>query len=118
MMDPFTPQRRQLASRRPAVTFKLNHQTQSGAEHRFLVTVGLYDRDHTDIGEIFINTAGKSGNEADTICSDAAVAISLALQYGCPIEVLRSAMKRNSDGSPMGLLSHALDDACLAIERE
>lgn len=114
---PFSPRRRQLAWRRPAVTFKLDHAGASGAVHHFHVTVGLYDRRTTDVGEIFINTAGKSGSENDIVVSDAAVAISLALQYGCPIEVLRAAMKRNPDGSPMGLLSHALDEAADAVGR-
>lgn len=107
---PFEPRRRRLAWRRPATTFKLSHRMPSGAEHHFCVTVGLYDRQSPDIGEIFINTAGKAGSEGDTMVSDAAVAISLALQYGCPIEVLRAAMKRNPDCSPMGLLSHVLDE--------
>lgn len=107
---PFAPRRRQLAYRRPAVTFKLDHRTPSGASHRFHVTIGLYDKRSQDVGEIFINTAGKAGSESDTMVSDAAVAISLALQYGCPIDVLRLAMKRGADGSPMGLLSRALDE--------
>lgn len=114
---PFPPRRRQLAWRRPAVTFKLVHRMPSGAEHQFFVTAGLYDERSVDIGEVFINTAGKAGSEGDTMVSDAAVAISLALQYGCPIEVLRTAMKRNPDGSPMGLMSHALDEACRAVGR-
>src|SRR6266850_4457423 len=92
---PFPPRRRQLAWRRPAVTFKLEHRTQGGVTHPFHVTIGLYDERAPDIGEIFINTAGKAGSDVDTMVSDAAVAVSLALQYGCPIEVLRTAMKRN-----------------------
>lgn len=115
---PFMPRRRKLSWRRPAVTFKLTHHMPSGAEHHFHVTAGLYERESVDIGEIFINTAGKAGSEGDTMVSDAAVAISLALQYGCPIEVLRTAMKRNPDGSPMGLLSHALDEVCMAMGRD
>lgn len=115
--DPFEPRRRQLASRRPAVTFKLTHRTQSGVDHYFHVTAGLYDRRCSDVGEIFINTAGKAGSESDTMVSDAAVAISLALQYGCPLEILRLAMKRNSDGTPMGLLSHALDEVAKTVDR-
>lgn len=111
---PFEPRRRKLAWRRPATTFKLSHRVSSGAVHHFEVTVGLYDRRSTDIGEVFINTAGKAGSDNDVMVADAAVAISLALQYGCPIEVLRTAMKRNPDGSPMGLLSHVLDEVVSA----
>lgn len=115
---PFEPRRRNLSTRRPALTFDLTHTTPSGSVHSFVVTVGLYDRHGTDIGEVFINTATKAGSESDTMVSDAAVAISLALQYGCPIEVIRAAMKRNPDGTPTGLLLHALDEACKEIGRE
>lgn len=114
---PFVTRRRQLANRRPAITFLLTHRTQSGASHLFNVTVGFYDRRTPDVGEIFINTAGKAGSENDTMVSDAAVAISLALQYGCPIGVLSAAMKRNPDGSPSGLMSHALDEAARVVGR-
>jgi hypothetical protein len=43
--------------------------------------------------------------------SDGSTAISIALQYGVPIEVLQHAMKRNADGTAMGALGHALDIA-------
>ncbi len=114
---PFPPRRRHMASRRPAITFQVKHQTHGGAEFPYHVTVGLYRDQSIDIGEIFINTAGKAGSDIDTMVSDAAVAVSLALQYGCPIEVLRSAMKRNPDGSPAGLMSHALDEAAKVVGR-
>lgn len=114
---PFIPRRRQLPNRRPAITFKLAHRTTSGAEHHFYVTAGLYDKNGTDIGEVFVNTAGKAGNEADVMAADAAVAISLALQYGCPLETLSAAMKRNPDGSPMGLMSRVLDQVAVQVGR-
>lgn len=90
---------------------------QAGSTHPFHVTIGLYDAHRADIGEIFVNTAGKAGSDIDTMVSDAAVAVSLALQYGCPIEVLRAAMKRNPDGAPMGLMSQALDEAARVVGR-
>jgi ribonucleoside-diphosphate reductase alpha chain len=40
---------------------------------------------------------------------DAAVAASLLLQHGCPVDTLRRALTRNSDGSASGPLAHALD---------
>jgi hypothetical protein len=58
--------------------------------------------------EIFLNTA-KLGTAVDTFAKDAAVAASLLLQYGCPLETLRRALTRNSDGSASGPLAHALD---------
>lgn len=114
---PFIPRRRKLPDRRPAETFRLAHVTTSGAVHCFHVTVGLYDREGSDVGEIFVNTAGKAGNEADVMAADAAVAVSLALQYGCPLEVLSAAMKRNPDGAHMGLLSHVLDEVARLMGR-
>ena len=101
-----TSSRKLLPNRRFAVTFKFEHLSQDGGVHKFHVTVGFYP-DGTP-GEIFINTH-KAGGEYNTLISDTAVAISLALQYGCPLNFLRQSMKRNSDGTPMGLLSHLLD---------
>lgn len=43
------------------------------------------------------------------IASDSAVAASLALQYGCPIEVLQRAFLREEDGSAAGPLGHIFD---------
>lgn len=98
--------RDQLPHRRYSETLKLDHETYVG-KIKYLVTVGFYDDGRP--GEIFVNTSMKTGNEADTAVADAAVAVSLALQYGCPLDVLRTAMKRTPAGAPMGPLAHALD---------
>jgi hypothetical protein len=58
--------------------------------------------------EIFLNTA-KHGTAVDTNARDAAVAASLLLQHGCPLETLRRALTRNADGSASGPLARALD---------
>lgn len=50
-----------------------------------------------DIGEVFL-ASGKTGTELLIATSDAAVAASLAMQYGCPPEVLRKAFLREEDG--------------------
>ena len=60
------------------------------------------------LAEIFLNTA-KHGTAVDTNSRDAAVAASLLLQHGCPIETLRRALTRNADGSASGPLARALD---------
>ncbi len=73
----------------------------------YIVSASRFD--NGKLAELFLNTNGKVGSEADISAADGAVAISLALQYGCPAEVLRRAMKRNADGSPMGPLARALD---------
>jgi len=59
--------------------------------------------------ELFINSQGKAGSEAECNAQDGAVAISIALQYGASVETLREAMKRNSDGTAQGPLGAALD---------
>jgi hypothetical protein len=59
-------------------------------------------------GEVFINAA-KSDSTADIVARDSAVAVSLALQFGCPIDVLRLALMRDSRGGPSGPAAFVLD---------
>ena len=66
------------------------------------------------LAEIFLNTT-KHGTAVDTNARDAAVAASLLLQHGCPLETLRRALTRNGDGSASGPLARALD--LLTIEQ-
>jgi ribonucleoside-diphosphate reductase alpha chain len=58
--------------------------------------------------EMFLATR-RIGTAADTAIRDASIAASLALQYGCPVEVLRGAVTRDADGRPSGALGVALD---------
>jgi hypothetical protein len=58
--------------------------------------------------EIFLSNH-KAGSSADTNCRDAAVAASLALQFGCPLETLRGAVLRDSNGTVASPLGQALD---------
>jgi hypothetical protein len=60
------------------------------------------------LGEIFVELA-KPGGAAGTGARDAAVAASLALQFGSSSEVLRKALTRLSDGSGAGPLAVLLD---------
>ena len=60
------------------------------------------------LAEIFLNVA-KRGTALDVNARDAAVAVSLLLQHGCPVDTLRRALTRNSDGVASGPLAHALD---------
>ena len=80
--------------------------------------VGLGRYDSGKIGEVFISTR-KIGTSSDVIVRDAAVIISLALQYGAPADVLARAITRDADGKPSGpigeLLEHlASEEAALA----
>jgi ribonucleoside-diphosphate reductase alpha chain len=60
------------------------------------------------LAEIFLSVR-KHGTAVDVNARDAAVAASLLLQHGCPIETLRRALTRNVDGSASGPLARALD---------
>jgi len=66
------------------------------------MTVGFYDDGR--IGEIFLN-ADRANSMLDVLMSDAAIAISLALQNGVPIQQIAHALKRDKFGiasSPIG----------------
>jgi hypothetical protein len=60
------------------------------------------------LAELFLNNH-KSGSQADTNARDAAITLSLALQHGADIEMIRRALCRDSHGRPSGPLGAALD---------
>jgi hypothetical protein len=60
------------------------------------------------VREIFIN-AQKPNSSIDCLASDGAILLSLLLQYGCPLDTIAHAMKRNPDGSPASPLGFAAD---------
>lgn len=59
-------------------------------------------------GEIFL-TGNKAGSPADAAARDAAIAASFALQFGCPLDDLRSALTRDGNGTASSVLGAALD---------
>jgi ribonucleoside-diphosphate reductase alpha chain len=95
------PARNRLPNRRPAETFELEV-----AGLRYTCTVGRFS-DGT-IGEIFLQNH-KPASQSDCNARDAAVAASLALQFGCTLEVLRHALLRDSQGRPSTPLGAAVD---------
>jgi ribonucleoside-diphosphate reductase alpha chain len=60
------------------------------------------------VGEIFLRNH-RVGSHADIAACDAAIAGSLALQFGCPLETLQQALGRDSRGQPAGPLGHAIN---------
>jgi hypothetical protein len=93
--------RQRLKDRRGCESFDLEVDGQ-----HFTATVGRY-ADGT-IGEIFLQSR-KPGSQSDANARDAAVAASLALQFGCPLETLRRALLRDSHGWPSTPLGAAVD---------
>jgi ribonucleoside-diphosphate reductase alpha chain len=60
------------------------------------------------LAEIFI-TSNKNGSDADAAARDASITCSLALQFGCPAEVIRHALLRDARGVASSPLGAALD---------
>jgi hypothetical protein len=94
-------ERERLPNRRACETFNVA----AGGLH-YTTTIGFYPDGR--IGEIFL-TNHKAGSQAGIMASDAAVAASIALQYGAPVEMLRHALMRDSRGKPSGPLGVVLD---------
>ena len=93
--------RRRLENRRFAETF-----TMEVAGLKYTATIGRFS-DGT-IGEIFLSNT-KPSSQSDVNARDAAVAASLAFQFGCPLETLRHALLRDPRGNASSPLGCALD---------
>ena len=99
--------RRELPQRRLNQTFTFVHEWEKGKPFQYRCTVGYYE--DGILGEVFLNSL-KHDTSLDANARDAAVFLSIALQYGAPLSVLRRAMQRDTEGyaaSPLGL---ALDE--------
>jgi len=83
-----------------------------GGLEPFAVTVGRYS--DGSIGEVFVSGA-KAGSAADAIARDGAVILSIALQYGVPLEAFRTALTRNLDGSPSSIIGAVVDQLCRPV---
>lgn len=93
--------RRRLPNRRRSEAFEFDHNGIS-------IRAQISRFEDGSIGEIFLD-AGKTGTGVQVASHDAAVAASLALQFGCDAGTLSHALMRLADGSPAGPLAVALD---------
>jgi hypothetical protein len=93
--------RHRLPNRRGAETFDLE-----AAGQRYCTTIGRFDDGR--LAEIFISNS-KAGSQADCSARDASVVVSIALQFGVPVDVLRKALMRDARGKANGPLAVALD---------
>ena len=99
--------RQRLPDRRPSQVFDLE-----ALGLTFTVTASRFD--DGSIAETFIQNH-KTNSAAGVLASDCAIAASLALQFGCPVEVLRRALSRDAQGRATGPLGAALD--LLTVQR-
>lgn len=96
--------RRRLPNRRAHWTYEFEH-----AGIRYAAGIGRFEDDpDAGLAEVFFNVPGKAGTTIESHARDEAIAASLALQFGCPVDVLRRALTRNVDGSPSGALGRLL----------
>lgn len=85
--------RKKPANRRPAVTHRL--VTETG---KYYVTFG-YDLENMKVCEVFI-AGPKAGSEMQSLLDDAAVLLSLALQYGLPhTQLMHSLCSGRAEGA-------------------
>lgn len=80
VVDPYQPLRRRLPDERQSLTHKFSIAGMDG-----YITVGMYEDGKP--GEIFV-TMAKQGSVINGLMDSFATSISLALQYGVPLEVL------------------------------
>jgi ribonucleoside-diphosphate reductase alpha chain len=80
------PARREAQRRRlPATRTALTHKFKVG-NHEGYITAGMYE-DGT-LGEVFFNDIGKEGSTLNGMVNACAMAISVALQYGVPLQTI------------------------------
>lgn len=92
-----------LPQRRYGESFELRHGNYRAPFH---VTIGYYG--DGKIGEVFIS-GGKSGSETDAVTRDGAVLLSIALQYGVPLETIKGAITREVNGAPSTVIGAVVD---------
>ena len=102
--------RKRLEQRRPSISFDFEHHWETGQTFRYRATVSYYK--DGSLGELFLNSSKRLGTILDANARDAAIYVSIALQYGAPLEVLRNAQARNSAGYPTSPVGMALDEIC------
>src|ERR1700687_797477 len=95
------PARDRLPNRRQAETLAFERD---GSQYQMTIGYFLDGR----IGEVFLN-ADRADSLLDVLTSDAAILASLALQYGCPLEAITHALRRDARGMAASPIGTALD---------
>jgi hypothetical protein len=73
---------------------------------RYTATISWFDDGR--LGEVFLGNH-RADSHADACAKDAAILASIALQFGAPLDVLRRALLRDSQGRPSTPIGVALD---------
>ena len=92
--------RERLRNRRHSETFTLGL-------HGLHYVASFSRFDDGRVAEVFLHH--KPASQSDSHARDSAIAASLALQFGCPLDVLRRALLRDAQGRASTPLGRALD---------
>ena len=102
-----------LLNRRAGQSFEIEHfdplAGPGGMALRFHIAIGEYKDGRP--GEVFVTALGAAGKGSmlEAFARDAAVLISLALQFGASVEKLRGAITRNEQNRPQTFVGAVLD---------
>lgn len=91
--------REKLPARRRSVTFDIEFPRFTG--RRIPVTAGFYEDGR--VGEVFIDVRERVGTDGDKMARDVGLNISIALQYGAPLDVLAGSHPKSEAGEPDSL---------------
>ena len=81
----------------------------------YAISYGAFDGRR--VAEIFI-AANKASSDSEAVARDAAIVVSIALQYGAGLDTLRAAITRDGAGNPLSVIGHALDLVALDMAGE
>lgn len=84
------------------------HETRDFKFRGVAFTCGIGRFENGDVAEIFL-ACSKSESQIADDARDAAICASLALQHGVPLETIRSAVARDAQDGPAGILGAVLD---------
>lgn len=74
---------------------------------RYAMQIGLYEDGR--VGEVFLQMEKSAGTVADVASRDLAVIISIAIQYGVPLERMLAAITKDEKARPEGLAGAVLE---------
>lgn len=100
--------REELPKRREIETFRFEHKN-----IKHYVSFSRFPDGR--IAEVFLD-AGKVGSDAQLYARDAAVVLSIALQFGADIKTLHQAVTRDDVGAPAGPLGILIDMLEIAVK--
>ena len=104
--------RRTLPDTRPSLTHKFIIHSSAG-NHSCYITVGFYDEEKTDVGEVFIRM-GKMGSTLNGLLDTVGILISYGLQYGVPLGDLVGKLQ-GMTFEPAGPTSNSDVETCSSI---